>query len=220
MRAWRVEPAERQHLYGAVGLRLVDLLTGAAPLGRVDPELDVEVAGNWLPAAARILVTSTGIVTAPGLEKHAHPATVPVPRRYRIRLTAQLYRPLYRVTTDGFEFDAFAYDDSSPPPVYQRAATEVVLVPDAAYPFPAHLRVLHGSVADPAGAPVVDAIVTEAANDRAVTDERGVFALPLRTAPLGQPVAITATHVRSARTGSIQVTLPADLARSQTITVS
>jgi hypothetical protein len=135
-------------------------------------------------------------------------------------VTAELYRPIYRVTTDGFEFDAFPYNDVTPPQVYQRAATEALLVPNTAYPFPAHVRVLHGVVVDPAGDPVEDALVAEAANDRAVTDERGAFALPLRAAALNAPVPITATHTRSARTGSIQVTLPADLGRSQTIQVS
>jgi hypothetical protein len=63
-------------------------------------------------------------------------------------------------------------------------------------------------------------VVMDAGSERAATDERGSFALALRTANNGVPVAITASHPRSGRTGSIQVTLPADLGRSQTIQVS
>jgi hypothetical protein len=218
MRRWRIAAGERRSLYSAVGLRLIDLLTGGLPVGWVQASLDLLGGAGWQPAPGKLLLSTSGILTAPHLERTAHPGAVP--RRYRIRLTAEFYRPLYQVTLDGVEFDAFPYNDNVAPASFARTTTETLLVPSPAYPFPPHVPVLRGAVVDPAAAPVEDAVLTDPGTERAVTDARGAFALPLRTAAPGAPITITATHPRSARTGSIQVTLPADVGRSQTIQVS
>jgi hypothetical protein len=218
-RQWRTAPGERRSLFRPVGLRLVDLLTGGQPIGRLRAEVDVLAAGAWLPAGKPVVLTPAAIVTVPDLERTAHPGPG-VPRRYRLRVSADFYRPLYQVLVDGIEFDAFPYNDDVAPLSYARAATEAYLLPSASYPFPPHVRVLHGAVVDTAGAPVEDAIVVDPGSERAATDARGAFALPLRTALNGTPIAISASHPRSGRTGSVQVTLPADLGRSQLIQVS
>ena len=216
MRTWRIDPGERTSLFGAIGLRLLDALTERPPVGRVQTRLELLEAGSWYPTDVKAVVGPSRILTWPGLEK-GRQAGGP-PRRYRVSLEADLYRPLYRVTVDGIEFDAYPYSNTTPPQQFATAATDTLLVPTDPYPFSAELRVLRGAVVDAAGAPVADAIVIEN-GDRTVSGRNGTFALPLRTAVEGVPVAITAAHPRSGRGGSINVTLPGDLHRSVSIQV-
>jgi hypothetical protein len=216
---WPSLPGERRSLYGAIGLRLVDDLTGGPPMGSVRVELDLRDGATWNAVDRRVLVTPGGMVTCPGLERRADPAGAG-PRRYRLRLEADLYRPLYRESDDGVEFDAHPYNDETPPRSFSRSARDARLAPARGYPFPAHVRVLRGEVVDAVGDPVEDAVVSEGASDRALTDERGLFALALRTAAEGVPVQITADHQRSNTSGSVTVTLPDDLGRNQTIQVT
>jgi hypothetical protein len=211
--------SERRALYGAIGLRLLDALTNDAPIGRVQAHLDLQDSASWHPVAERVLVGPTGVVTCPGLGRCSHPAAGVV-RHYRLRIVAARYRPLYCVTDDGVEFDAHPYDDFNPPAQYAATATDTILVPVDGYPFPAHVRVLRGVVADVGGAPVADALVSEGAIDRAITDERGTFALALRTAAENAPVQILVDHPRSGRSGAIAITMPADLGHSHTVQVA
>jgi len=67
------------------------------------------------------------------------------------------------------------------------------------------------------GTPVVNVLVRQASLERSLTDERGTFALPLRWATSGQ--AVDAIDVRTGRSGSRVLNLPADLQRSVTITI-
>jgi hypothetical protein len=62
--------------------------------------------------------------------------------------------------------------------------------------------------------------VSEGADDHALTDELGQFALALRTAQEGVPVQITADHPRSNTNGALNVTLPDDLGQPHTIQVT
>jgi hypothetical protein len=219
VRAWRTLPEERTRLFAPIGLRLVDALSGTGPLGWVRPELDERVGNQWSPALARVVVSGNGIVTSPGLGRTARPAQTQ-PRHFRIRLSAEHYRPLYRATVDGIEFDAEPYDDSSPPQAHATGATDTPLLPAAGYPFPVHLRVIRGVVRDPNGAPVEDALVEDAPAHAAVlTDADGAFALPLLAAVDGTPATVRAIDARGGQQGTLQVTLPADLGHNLTITV-
>ena len=218
MRAWRRVPGERTQLPGAIGVRPVDAVTGSRPIGRLSSSLDLRQGTEWTPAGARVVIGPSGVITCPRLERSAHPSAAP--RRYRIRVDAELYRALYRATADGIEFDAFQYNDATPPPTFASMATEAVLTPLPGYPFSAEIRVLYGVVTDAAGSPVADALVTDGAAERAVTDDGGNFALPLRTAADGVPVAVAADHPRTGRSGSVTLTLPGDLRHSQTIQVA
>lgn len=217
--AWPRLPGERRSLYAAIGLRLIDDITGGPPVGEVRAELDLRDGAIWNPVDRRVLVTPGGMVNCPGLERRANPAAAG-PRRYRLRIEADLYRPLYRGAEDGVEFDAFPYNDETPPQSFSRRGRDERLTPSRGYPFPTHVRVLRGEVVDAAGEPVEDAVVSEGAGDRVVTDEHGLFALALRTAPEGVPVQVTADHQRSNRSGSVTVTLPDDLGQTQTIQVT
>jgi hypothetical protein len=219
VRTWRTLPEERTRLFAPIGLRLVDALSGTGPLGWVQPELDERVGNQWSPALARVVVSGNGIVTAPWLGRTARPAQAQ-PRHFRIRLAAEHYRPLYRATLDGIEFDAEPYDDTTPPQAHATGATDAPLLPAAGYPFPVHLRVIRGVVRDPNGAPVEDALVEDVPPRTAVlTDADGAFALPLLAAVDGTPATVRGNDARGGRQGTLQVTLPADLGHNLTITV-
>jgi len=219
VRTWRRDASERRTLYGAIGLRLLDGLTLQAPIGRVRAELDLQDGPDWLKLQERVCINPSGVVTCPGLERRAYAASS-APRHYRLRIESDRYRPLYRVTADGVEFDAHPYDDFTPPAQFADVAADAVLLPADAYPFPAHVRVLRGEAVDVGGAPVPDALVSEGAIDRAITGERGTFALALRTAAENVPLQIVIDHPRSGRSGQIAVTLPADLGHSHTVQVA
>jgi hypothetical protein len=218
MTTWRRLSGQRRQLFGAIGVRPVDDLTGGPPLGTVRAILERLEATGWVPVPARVLVSSTGIITCPGLERAVRPAAAP--RHYRIGLEADLYRPLYRATVDGLEFDAFQYNDTTDPAGYARRATDAPLAPSPGYPFPAYVPVLYGRVTDVAGDPVADVLVSDPPGGQALTDDAGQFALPMRLAAQGMPVVITADDRRTGRTGTVAVTVPADLSRSHTIQIT
>lgn len=219
MRVWRTLPEERSRLFAPIGLRLLDAVSGAGPLGWIRPHLDELVGGQWVEAQRRVAVSGNGIVTVPRLGRTARPAQAQ-PRHYRLRVDAEHYRPLYRATLDGIEFDAQPYNDSTPPQPHATGATDTPLLPTSSYPFPSHLRVIRGVVRDPQGDPVADALVQDAPpKTAALSDERGTFALPLLAANDGTPALVNATHPRTGRSGTLQVTLPGDLGQNLTITV-
>jgi len=213
---WRPLPGEELLLYSPVGLRLVDDLTGQAPFGPLRVFLDLQDGPDWRPTPLRPVITASSVITYPGLGRSAD-ASLPA-QRYRVRLEADFYRPGYRSAGDGIEFDAPRYNDSNPPVPLTTAAIAAALLPSSTYPFPSHIPVLHGVVEDGGGQPVADALVQEGLRERVLTDERGAFSLPLRWVAPGVATLIDAVD-RTGRTGSISVTLPADLAMSQTITV-
>lgn len=217
MRIWRVLPGERSELYSPIGLRLLDEMTGGPPVGRTEAFLDVREGADWRSTAIRAVRTPGGVVAYPGLERRAD-VTGP-PRHYRVRITAELYRPLYLISQDGIEFDAHPWNDTNPPANTAQEPQDVKLTPAPNYPFPSHVPVLRGVVIDAFTLdPVADAEVFYVNLERVLSDERGEFALPLRFAPLNVPVTIDAQ--RGLLHGDISVTLPVALGKSQTISIS
>jgi hypothetical protein len=211
---------EASELYSPVGLRLVDELTGSAPLGKTEALLDLRnPGGTWRTTDIRDTKTLSGIVCYPGLERHGNIAGLG-PRHYRVRIVAEFYVPLYRRNSEGIEFDAFPYNDTNPPQVIVRLPQDAVLTPGPNYPFDAHVPVLRGKVVDSAGAAVPDAVVTQGLRERVLTDGRGTFALPCRWVPENTPVAIDAADERTGRLGTINVQLPGALGMSQKIQIS
>jgi len=211
-------PGEELLLYSPLGLRLVDDFTGGAPLGPIDVFLDVEDGAGWRPTGIEAVITASSVVAFAGLGLSLDTNRPPV--RYRVRLVARFYRPAYRATDDGVELDAPPYDHSTPPVPITAAPQPATLLPSSAYPFPSHVPVLHGVVEDVNGDPVADAVVQEGLRERVLSDERGVFSLPLRWVADGVPTAIDAVDQRNGRNGQINVTLPAALTSNQTITVT
>lgn len=227
MRTWVRLPADRFVLHWPVGLRLLDDLTGEPPRGRVDAELFLDDAGTLVETGISAKLTPAGILTYPALGRRAKPSTHP-PRDYQVRLTADYYIPLYRATAPGIAFQAFPYDDQTPPAGGPAGAVDTPLLPSPPYPFPPHVPVLRGEVTV-TGDPTPDVLVSwtgavggTPVEDRTLTDARGTFALPLRWAPFGPLVQIDADYTPPggpAQSGSVTVTLPGALATSQSIAI-
>jgi hypothetical protein len=216
-------PGERWALYSPIGLRLLDDITGHMPFGPVKALLDrQDAAGNWQETKIKAVMTPSGNLTYPGLERH--PDVSGPPRHYRCRIEADLYGPLYRAIQDGIEFDAFPYNDTNPPanlpaPPNLQVPQDVVLTPASNYPFLPHIPVLRGRVVDVNTDPVADAIVSQGIQERVLTDRRGAFALPLRWVPLNVQFFVDATHPRTGRANSIPITIPQDLGRNHDIPI-
>ena len=217
-------PGERWMLYSPIGLRLLDDVTGKNAFGPVTAFLDRQTpTGGWFDTKIEAVTTPSGYITYPGLERH--PEAIGGPRRYRCRIEAAFYEPLYRAQFDGIEFDAFPYNDTNPPanfpaPPNLPLPQDVVLTPASAYPFPANVPVLRGRTVDVNGDTVADAIVSQGVQERVLTDRRGVFALPLRWVTSNVQVFIDATHPRTGRTGTIPITIPQDLGVNHDIQIN
>jgi hypothetical protein len=135
VRTWVQIVEETIELYSPIGLRLIDDLTGNPPIGRIEVFLDLKsAAGNWLPTGIPVVVTAGGVLTYPGLERHANVTGLPS-RRYRVRLKPELYVPLYRRNADGIEVDAFPYNDDNPPAMVKKLPDDTILMPAPNYPL-------------------------------------------------------------------------------------
>ena len=218
-RSWRRIPTEDLRLFSPAGFILVDEFTGAPPIGPVEAALDVrEGPGVWRVTARDAVITSSAVITYPGLGR-GEDLTQPA-RRYRVRLTSPIYQPLYASALDGIEFDAPPYDDAHPPAVVTQATTSTVLLPGPNYPFAPFIPVIHGRVADLNGDPVAGVLVQESLRERTLTDARGAYSLALRWVAAATPTTIDAIDQRTGRSGLIVITLPAALNQSQVITIS
>jgi len=216
---WRVSPSDRRVLYSPVGFRLIDDLTGRAPLGEVTCTVWLrDVAGQYWPTDLQPARNVSGALVFPGLGRSSR--VNDPPHHYRAVITATYYRPFYAAQQDGLEFDAPPYNDAQPPPTVVGVPQDVVLVPAANYPFQPQVRVLRGDVRDAAGSPVTNVEISRGNTERVLSDESGCFALPLRQDPSGTPITIDALDHRSGKQGQAQVTLPADLGKSQRITIN
>ena len=194
-------------------------MTGALPLGRIRVDLDLKSDnGQWRMIDISPTITPNGIISYPGLERRAEAIGLSA-RNYRIRLHPELYRPLYPPGMDGYEFDAFPYNDSNPPQSIAPVIQNVFLTPATNYPFPSHISVLYGDVRDATGLKIMDALVTEGAKERVITSERGAFALPLRWVRKNTTFPVTARDRENTRTGMITIVVPSDLGKNHTIVI-
>lgn len=218
---WRNLPGERTELYNPIGLRPIDELAGGFPLGKVKVNLDLKDSkGDWQVTGTKPVITQGGVISFPGLGRRAEFMGQP-PRHYRVRLEAELYRPLYSDPkgTEGQEFDAFPYNDANPP---QKLGfvLDVAMKPAAGYPFPGHLLVLRGSVRDPVGLELSDILISAGTTQSVLSDERGEFALPLSRVQKSTPISVTAEELSGNRKGTITVNIPEDLGKNHTITIT
>ncbi len=217
---WRNIPSEHTELFSPIGLRLLDEITGVVPYGKVKISLDFkEEKGNWKATDIKPVVTYSGVIIYPGLGRSAEVANRST-CFYRIRLNAEFYRPLYPAGTEGYEFEVFPFNHANPPQKIVEHIQNAFLTPTANYPFPTHIYVLHGDVRDATGIKVVDALVTEGTKERVLTDERGVFGLPLRWVQKNSPIHITARDRENKRTGGLSIMVPKDLGKNNTIIIS
>jgi len=217
---WVQITTESTKLYSPIGLRLVDDFTGAGPQGRVDVFLDArDASGGWSATGIAAVKTLSGIVSYPGLERHAVVTGLPS-RHYRVRLVAEFYVPLYQRNLDGIEFDAFPYNDEHPPSTVNMGTQDAVLTPAPNYRIEDHVAVLRGVVTDASNKSVPNALVTQGSKERVLTDSRGTFALPLRWVAANTPVPVDAVDERTGRTGTVTIQLPGSLSKSQKIQIS
>jgi hypothetical protein len=221
---WRLVAGERSVRFSPVWFRLVDDHTGQPPVELVQVRLDRREGTEWKPTDLRATVTLAGMIGVPGLERRREVTGVQ-PRRYRVRVEAERYRPLYRALTSGLGFDVLPHNDDVQPPGPTRR--DLVLLPSVTYPFAAHVRPLRGVVVDQAGTPVEDVLVrtqtqvgTVIKLERTLTDERGAFALALRWVASGATASVTAIDRRTQRTATVTVTVPDDLGHSQRIIIA
>ncbi|HYP32521.1 MAG TPA: carboxypeptidase-like regulatory domain-containing protein [Burkholderiaceae bacterium] len=215
---WQELTSERGRLFSPIGLRLVDDFTSRSAQGRLRAWIDRQVSpGVWAPTDLAAVFTPSGAITWPGLGRLRDPLFA-APRRYRARVSAERYRPAYLESADGVEFDAPPWNDENDPNPVTRGSTDLYLYPAPTYDFPTWVRVLRGFVQDAQGAPVANVKVHLSNAERVLSDERGVFALPLRWATNGQ--LIDAVDARGGRSGQRTLSLPADLQASVTITIA
>ena len=218
----------RRVSYSAVWFVPVDLVTGLPPSMPLRILLDIHNGHGWASAGIGPAITLSGAVGYPDLGRCRNPAAA-APRRYRARFESDAYLAVGRAYRDGEEFLAYPFDDTTPPAVAASRVT-VNLAPAAGYPFPGDLPVLYGQVSTVGGEPVPDVLLSVTVGPpvlrlpqtaQTLTGPDGTFALPLRWAPAGPIVTITATDYRHTpnRTGQLSVQLPGALGRSQKIVI-
>ena len=202
-----------------IGFRLVDELTGIAPIGedrvRARCGRGRGMARFWHPATPQ--PQRRGDISGLG----------PPPAGACGRRTAQFSRAdhrgnlhsHYQSTSDGIVFTAPLWNDEEVPPDLPPMTMDVMLAPAPNMAFTTELRVLRGTVRG-ANGPVAFAEVSRGLVDRTLTDERGEYALPLRQPPFTGPVTIDAVERRTLLAGHITVTLPGALSAGQPIVIS
>ena len=205
--------------------RLLDDFTSRAPIEQVTVRLDQQDGTGWTPLDdVRATITTTGMVAFPSLDRRRPVAGLP-PRRFRVRIESEYYRPLYRQLASGVEFETTPVDVDAPapPPVLRQ---DLVLLPSVTYPYPAHVYIARGEVRSQAGAPVGDVVVSNRVQigaairtELTLTDDRGAFALALRFVAAGKTGRVNAIDQRTQRTGAVNVAVPGDLRRSQLVTI-
>ncbi|MDB5934429.1 MAG: hypothetical protein JWQ01_1773 [Massilia sp.] len=212
--------AERTVTYSQIGLRLVDEFTGGPSLQRVDARLSFQDSGgNWQLLPTQPRPSPSGNLLYPGLGRSASVEIAPIVR-HRVELSSDFYRPEYLRTVDALEFDIHPYDDHHPPAVVSALPQTVLLLPSANYPHAAFIRTLRGRTLDASGDPIANVEITQGVAERVLSDERGVFALPLRWAALSGNLVIDAIDHRTGRTDQLTLTLPQDLQQGQTFTLT
>jgi len=218
--SWMAVPSETTLLYSQIGLRLVDEFTGGPLAHPVEAHLSFQdAAGNWQRLEVNPVPTPAGHLLYPGLGQSANAGVAPMVR-HRVRIESDFYRPEYLRTADALEFDVHPYDDSTPPLVVPTLPTTVLLLPSPVYPFAGFMRTVRGRTLDSLGDPVPNVEVTLGTTERALSDERGVFALPLRWAAFTGGIVLDAIDHRTGRTDQISLTLPQDLLLGHAFTLT
>lgn len=219
MTVWRPLPALRRVSFCPVALDLRDEFTGQPAFGPLRLMLDLQEGAGWRETGRMPVRNAGGVHLYTGLGRTLDPAAAPG-FRVRVRIEAAYYRPAFRTTDDGLEFDVPTYNDTVPPAVSPLVPEVVLMLPAAAYPFAAHVRRLAGRVIDPAGMPVADATVAADGVERVMTGPDGAFTLPLRWQAPTASVNVAVDHPRSGRAAAQVLVLPGALGANHDITVS
>jgi hypothetical protein len=229
----RFRELEHTTLHAGLGVRLIDDHTNVLAFGLRRIFLDVDDAGTWREVPPELLqraTTASGVVWFPWLEK-VRDARGRLPRRYRVRATAEYYAPAYLYDAEGVEVLVDPYDDVTPPAA-SPAPVDITLLPAASYPYDPSVPVLRGRVEDIFGEPVpharvgwLDPTVPPApplVTDLVLSDDDGEFSLPMRRAPFATPIEIHARRPPPPFPGRFRkqlVQLPGDLSTFLTMTI-
>jgi hypothetical protein len=219
MTQWRIISAARRVTYCPVALDLRDEFTGRGAFGLTSLALDRQSGPDWIETDLQPSRNSGGVFLYTGLGRMLDPAALPS-FRIRVRIEAEYYRPAFRTTDDGIEFDVPTYNDAVPPLVSNLVPEVVLMLPTTGYPFGGHVRRIHGRVLDAGGTPLADATVEADGVERVITDARGAFTLPLRWQTATANVNVTAAHLRSGLSAVRILSLPADLTGNHDIAVT
>ena len=212
---------ESTRLFAGLGVQLLDEHTNEAPFGWTSIELDVDEGGTWRTLDRTVTPrrrTAGGITWFPWLEHHRDARTL-APRKYRVRVDAELSVPRYRYDSEGVEVWVAPYDDDHLPSAVPIAPIVINLLPRANYPFAPAVPVVHGAVIDINGDRVPDALVSwhdpPTPGDVVLSDEDGEFSLPMRRAPQDDSQLVIAAErpppPALGRSGDVIVRLPSDL---------
>jgi hypothetical protein len=204
-----------------LGLQVIDSFFNSAPVAIFEVFIDRFDGTRWRVTTLKPMRTPSGIITLPGLGRR--PVVLPgdPPEHYRLRVESESYIPSYRRQHDGYEFLVPPYNDTNPPAIPNANIGLLSLDPSAAYPYPADVRVLRGTVTEANGTPIRDATAIYAVGQvEAMTDENGHFALGLRRAPLAGQIAIDVHHDRTGRVRTMNLALPAALQSNQVIVLN
>jgi hypothetical protein len=203
---WR--EVERAHLHAGLGVELITDHDGRPPHGRIDLSIEVD-AGGWRPIAARPRWIRPNLAFVPALERYRDAAGRP-PRIYRVKVIAELYRPLYEhLEQPGIDIPVSAWDEANPPVPTLLQPVRIPLLPLPGVRFDDR-PVLRGFVLNPNATPVVTALV-EFDGHRVVTASDGEFALPMPRAPTGISLVDVAAVPSDGRADVFPVTLPNEL---------
>jgi hypothetical protein len=221
-------PGERRVSYSAAWFVPVDTVTGSAPALPLTVLLDIRDGQAWAPTEIKPTVTLSGGIGYLDLGRCRDPGTT-APKRYRARFEPGAYLAIVRAYREGEEFLALPFSDTTPPALAV-PPLQINLAPSVSYPFASEVPVVYGQVSTAAGDPVPDVLLSVTVippvlgpvrTRRTLTGPHGTFALPLRWAPAGQQVTITAADYRHipSRTGQLTVQLPDALGRNQNIVI-
>jgi hypothetical protein len=221
-------PGERRVSYSAAWFVPVDTVTGTPPSLPLTILLDIRDGQAWAPTEIKPTVMLSGGIGYLDLGRCRDPGTT-APKRYRARFEPGAYLAIVRAYREGEEFLALPFSDTTPPALVV-PPLRVNLAPAVSYPFTSEVPVVYGQVSTAAGEPVPDVLLSVTVRlpvpgpprtTRTLTGPHGTFALPLRWAPAGQQVTITAADYRHipSRTGQLTVQLPDALGRNQNIVI-
>jgi hypothetical protein len=206
--------------WSPLGLLPIDAFLDAAPIAPLQIAVDLFASGRWRETELRCRRTPSGVIVLPRLGRRAAIEPGMAPALYRLRVDSEPYIPRFRTDRDGREFQVPAYNDTNPPPALPGRFDMLPLDPGPAYPYPSEMSVLRGTVREPNGAPIRDATISYAEGlVRAMSDERGCFALGLRRAPAAGQIVVDIVHHRTNRAVSVNINLPQDLQTNQVVTI-
>lgn len=219
----RLARPSRRIMHCQIAVRPLDASTGEPSRARLDARLEMgDRFGRWHPARIGPIRTEAGVLAWPGIGRTARPSHA-ADSRYRVRLSASHHRLAWLTEAGGLTltppvFVVRPYSHDAPLPFASIPEARVVLTfPGPTTPLPAHVPVLRGTVRGPGGGGQPDVVVSHG-DVRVITDERGVFGLPMGRARPGE-VLIEAARLGDDRRTRVAFPFPDAIARGVVVEI-